>query len=340
MPGAVKQGSFPFLQRPRTRLWRTDEVLFHGTLKRNERSIRKLGLYPSLGAVVENAYDEYRPGEIPELVYAADYEHLDSALTAAQMQISHAKGCRYFHDVTEAEFWKKAMIVVVPRAGFTQATQHAVDYGHTPPGVEPADWYTDGGVAPLAFLTGQRLRLFVEQKEAWRRRIGLTRHLDVPEGTAIPRRVRANPGQDISDRLREAPGPTGATWFREEPMPARRRRTAAARTNPATGLHPPQAVVAAFARGLDLLRAGHGGRGLRPETVAWARRIVRGAPVTPAKLRLMRAWFARHGASPLEVARRRRDPTSPAAVAWALWGGDAGRAWARREADRMDRSGR
>lgn len=87
-------------------------------------------------------------------------------------------------------------------------------------------------------------------------------------------------------------------------------------------LRAPVAVRAAFRRGVRAVEAGLGGRGLRPETVAWARRLADGGRVTLAKARKMRAWFARHGAAPAESARRMRDPTSPAAVAWALWGGN------------------
>lgn len=75
-------------------------------------------------------------------------------------------------------------------------------------------------------------------------------------------------------------------------------------------------------RGLALVTAGKAGKGLRGETTAWARDLADGLPVTPAKARLMRAWFARHGAAKAESARRMRDPESPAAVAWLLWGGD------------------
>jgi uncharacterized protein YjbI with pentapeptide repeats len=75
-------------------------------------------------------------------------------------------------------------------------------------------------------------------------------------------------------------------------------------------------------RGLALVTAGRAGKGLRGETTAWAQDLADGLPVTPAKARLMRAWFARHGAAKAEGARRMRDPESPAAVAWLLWGGD------------------
>ena len=56
-----------------------------------------------------------------------------------------------------------------------------------------------------------------------------------------------------------------------------------------------------------------------------ARRLVRN-DVDEKQLILMRAWFARHGESPREK-EARRDKTSKAAIAWALWGGSEGRTW-------------
>ncbi len=93
---------------------------------------------------------------------------------------------------------------------------------------------------------------------------------------------------------------------------------------------PPRGVRAACARGVVLHEEGYGGDGLQPETVAWARRMARGEAVSPEKATKMNAWFARHAVSPGEAEARRRDKKSPAWVAWLLWGGDAGRRWARR----------
>jgi phage gp29-like protein len=90
---------------------------------------------------------------------------------------------------------------------------------------------------------------------------------------------------------------------------------------------PPQGVRDALRRGLELHAEGYGGDGLAPETVPWARRLARGEAVSVEKARAMRAWFARHESSPGEAEARRDDKTSPAWVAWLLWGGDAGKAW-------------
>lgn len=54
-----------------------------------------------------------------------------------------------------------------------------------------------------------------------------------------------------------------------------------------------------------------------------ARRIASGAIDRP-QMELMRAWFARHGESPKEK-EARKDKTSKASIAWALWGGSPGR---------------
>lgn len=99
---------------------------------------------------------------------------------------------------------------------------------------------------------------------------------------------------------------------------------------------PPTGVRSACARGIALREEGYGGDGLRPETVAWARRLSAGERVSPEKARKMNAWFARHGASPEENRARREDKTSPAWVAWLLWGGDAGRSWSAKLVRQMD----
>lgn len=83
----------------------------------------------------------------------------------------------------------------------------------------------------------------------------------------------------------------------------------------------PASVRAQLRRGLALVEQGHAGNGLRGETVTWARRLADGDPISREKAIKMRAWFARHGVAKLESARRLRDPTSPAAVAYLLWGG-------------------
>lgn len=61
--------------------------------------------------------------------------------------------------------------------------------------------------------------------------------------------------------------------------------------------------------------------------VARARDLARGR-VSSRSVARMRSFFARHD-TPAERLARARDRYSPAAIAWDLWGGDAGRRWAK-----------
>lgn len=56
-----------------------------------------------------------------------------------------------------------------------------------------------------------------------------------------------------------------------------------------------------------------------------ARRLASGA-IDKEQMILMRAWFARHGASEKEK-KARQDKTSKASIAYALWGGNPARRW-------------
>jgi len=101
---------------------------------------------------------------------------------------------------------------------------------------------------------------------------------------------------------------------------------------------PPAGVREECARGVAWVEAGEGGDGLKGETVAWARRLARGEDITEDKVRLMRAWLARHvvdkkgeGFSPGEPGY-----PSPGRVAWACWGGDPAVAWSERIVAALD----
>lgn len=90
---------------------------------------------------------------------------------------------------------------------------------------------------------------------------------------------------------------------------------------------PPQSVrdtaAAALERRSMISRARKGGTRIG---VGRGRQLARGGPVSDRTLARMRSFFARHD-TPQER-RARRDPMSPAAIAWDLWGGDPGRMWA------------
>lgn len=138
------------------------------------------------------------------------------------------------------------------------------------------------------------------------------------------RRVKHNPfASEAQRRAFHAKAARGeishavvAQWERETvgPLPAR--------LHPPSVLIAPRSVRAQLRRGVELADAGFGGRGLKPETVSWARKLADAKPIDLAKAHDMHGWLARHGAAEDEAAARLRDDHSPAAVAWLLWGGD------------------
>jgi len=89
---------------------------------------------------------------------------------------------------------------------------------------------------------------------------------------------------------------------------------------------PPEPVARNAAQGLEWReRYGRGGTEIG---VARARELVARRPLTPETIRRMVSYFARH-----EVDKRGRNffnDQNPSAgrIAWLLWGGDEGRAWA------------
>ena len=98
----------------------------------------------------------------------------------------------------------------------------------------------------------------------------------------------------------------------------------------------PSAVRRAARKGLELYNDGRGGDGLQAQTVREARTIAGRQDVSPDKLRRMRAWFARHE-SDKRPGWDRAGKETPGYVAWLLWGGDPGRAWAEQMVAAMDR---
>lgn len=67
-----------------------------------------------------------------------------------------------------------------------------------------------------------------------------------------------------------------------------------------------------------------------------ARRLASGA-IDEQQMILMRAWFARHAESPGEK-EARRDKTSKASIAWALWGGSPAQRWVKSKIRELDRA--
>jgi HK97 family phage prohead protease len=114
-----------------------------------------------------------------------------------------------------------------------------------------------------------------------------------------------------------------AAETREEPKPS--------------GLKPTSGMASAAKRGLKLHEEGKSGDGLKPETVARARKIARRERLTEDHVVEMAAWFKRHEASKTPGWDQAPD-YSPAYVAWLLWGGNAGKNWSARKSAAMKRS--
>ena len=107
----------------------------------------------------------------------------------------------------------------------------------------------------------------------------------------------------------------------------------AGKKSPALNMKPPTAVRRALKKGLELAPE-HGGPGLVPNTLTWARKLADGQAITPAKANKMHAYFSRH-----KVDKRPHwdNPPTPGYVAWLLWGGDAGKTWSTKLKERLDK---
>ena len=92
---------------------------------------------------------------------------------------------------------------------------------------------------------------------------------------------------------------------------------------------PTQAVREAARKALE--RREEYGRGGTEVGVARARDLANGKGIPEETLQRMVSFFARHAGTP------RNDQTGAASIAWGLWGGSEGRAWAAAELRRIER---
>lgn len=101
---------------------------------------------------------------------------------------------------------------------------------------------------------------------------------------------------------------------------------------------PPAWMRQLFRRGLALVDAGRGGEGLRPATIAWARRLAAGEAPTPEKVRDAVAWLARHQASrtPGWDAPGEETPGFVSHLLWGDSGNGRGRRWWEAQANALE----
>lgn len=99
---------------------------------------------------------------------------------------------------------------------------------------------------------------------------------------------------------------------------------------------PPKSVQDAAKRGLAL-REEHG-RGGTQVGVARARDLSNGKDISPETIKRMVSYFARHEVDKKGKGWARGADGYPSAgrIAWELWGGDAGRAWANKVKIQME----
>lgn len=95
----------------------------------------------------------------------------------------------------------------------------------------------------------------------------------------------------------------------------------------AVDLTPSDAMASAAKRGLDLAANGKGGGGLEPATKSRAKKIASKAELSMGHVKRMASFFARHSVDRKSDWGKAGSET-PGYVAWQLWGGDAGKAWA------------
>jgi hypothetical protein len=96
-------------------------------------------------------------------------------------------------------------------------------------------------------------------------------------------------------------------------------------------------MAAAARRGLRLREKFD--RGGTDVGVRRAHQLAGRRDVTPTEVKAMHAFFARHAVDKDGKAHEWGSDSDPSAgfIAWLLWGGDAGKAWADRKAAALDR---
>jgi HK97 family phage prohead protease len=102
------------------------------------------------------------------------------------------------------------------------------------------------------------------------------------------------------------------------------------------GLKPTSGMASAAKKGLRLHEEGKSGDGLKPETVARARKIARRERLTEDHVIEMSAWFKRHAVDK-KAGWDKAGEETPGYVAYLLWGGRAGANWSSRKSASLQR---
>jgi hypothetical protein len=189
----------------------SEKTLYHGTLIDNVPSIQKIGLMPTVGEFVKDAYDVSGYGEeeeeqlmsdyLKELVFATDKQQLDKAATAITAQIAKKLG-KGFHDVTDGEFVNYGAVVKIYDGESVLEHRPEGDenrYSEYPYTVEPGDYYSHNFIGADEILTGTSMIRLLKRYGVWPRvysvgnagdekwlknelmRLALKHHKDIPK---------------------------------------------------------------------------------------------------------------------------------------------------------------
>ena len=138
----------------------TPRTLYHGTLMKFVPTIMEFGLLPSIGEFTRRAYQEYTDAgiDLEPLVFAADKKDLRKCVGA---MVSWLK--QHGIPVTEENFYKKTALIVIKQGEkHMQYRKDEFDFGH-PDTVEPGDYYSSNTVLPTYYITGNKLKSFLQK---------------------------------------------------------------------------------------------------------------------------------------------------------------------------------
>ena len=155
-------------------LWRKmqERTLFHGTVVDNEPTILRHGLvggwHGRTGPFVGHAYGDQGSSEDDEIVFLADKQGLDRAVTAMTFHVARKLG-KSLHDVTDTDLRNHGLLVISrdhePGVTVQHADEDDPQYAPRPFGVEDGDWYAPEAGAD-ATLRGAALVRFLRRFRA------------------------------------------------------------------------------------------------------------------------------------------------------------------------------
>lgn len=153
-------------------------TLYHGTIVDHEPSIRQIGVIPSTGEFIQDAYgDELEaPAEQDEMSFWADKHTFDRATTAMISHVARKLG-KGFHDVNKDDIRNHGLLVISkghePQShkrysgwGMGRAPAKGNEYYNWEkpnPYIEPEDIFTTDNVHADIMLKGSKLVSFLER---------------------------------------------------------------------------------------------------------------------------------------------------------------------------------